>query len=93
MVQIEAKENKMPANRGSKSGGAGKKSRNKAATRRAAKEGTVGTAEAGSRSAGKMFYTYDSPGIKVGPVPVLVMALLFIAAVYTLHIWGKYARS
>merc|ERR1711911_249440 len=39
------------------------------------------------------FYTDDSPGVKVGPVPVLVMSLLFIASVFLLHIWGKYTRS
>jgi protein transport protein SEC61 subunit beta len=39
------------------------------------------------------FYTDDSPGIKVGPVPVLVMSLVFIASVFMLHIWGKYTRS
>ncbi|CAH1732799.1 protein transport protein Sec61 subunit beta isoform X2 [Aphis gossypii] len=39
------------------------------------------------------FYTDDSPGIKVGPVPVLVMSLLFIASVFMLHIWGKYNRA
>merc|ERR1712013_401744 len=39
------------------------------------------------------FYTDDSPGIKVGPVPVLVMSLLFIACVFMLHIWGKYNRA
>lgn len=39
------------------------------------------------------FYTEDSPGIKVGPVPVLVMSLLFIASVFMLHIWGKYTRQ
>ncbi|GCB71355.1 protein transport protein Sec61 subunit beta [Scyliorhinus torazame] len=39
------------------------------------------------------FYTEDSPGLKVGPVPVLVMSLLFIASVFMLHIWGKYTRS
>ncbi|XP_064646446.1 protein transport protein Sec61 subunit beta-like [Lineus longissimus] len=39
------------------------------------------------------FYTEDSPGIKVGPVPVLVMSLLFIASVFMLHIWGKYTRG
>jgi hypothetical protein len=37
------------------------------------------------------FYTEDSPGIKVGPVPVLVMSLLFIASVFMLHIWPKNA--
>ncbi|XP_062518793.1 protein transport protein Sec61 subunit beta-like [Corticium candelabrum] len=38
------------------------------------------------------FYTEDSPGIKVGPVPVMVMSILFIASVFLLHIWGKYSR-
>ncbi|XP_003373496.1 protein transport protein Sec61 subunit beta [Trichinella spiralis] len=28
-----------------------------------------------------------------GPVPVLVMSLVFIASVFVLHIWGKYARA
>ncbi|XP_032617607.1 protein transport protein Sec61 subunit beta-like [Hylobates moloch] len=39
------------------------------------------------------FYTEDSPGLQVGPVPVLVMSLLSIASVFMLHIWGKYTRS
>ncbi|XP_046859600.1 protein transport protein Sec61 subunit beta-like [Xenia sp. Carnegie-2017] len=39
------------------------------------------------------FYTEDSPGLKVGPVPVLVLSLLFIASVFLLHIWGKYNRN
>merc|ERR1739845_242471 len=39
------------------------------------------------------FYTEDSPGIKVGPVPVLIMSLAFIASVFILHIWGKFSRS
>ncbi|MEE6510172.1 hypothetical protein FKM82_029378 [Ascaphus truei] len=60
-------------------------------------------ASSGARSAGRTtaagtggmwrFYTEDSPGLKVGPVPVLVMSLLFIASVFMLHIWGKYTRS
>ncbi|KAM7241175.1 hypothetical protein CapIbe_007747 [Capra ibex] len=55
-------------------------------------------ASCGTRSAGRTtsagtggmwrFYTEDSPGLKVGPVPVLVMSLLFIASVFMLHIWG-----
>lgn len=28
-----------------------------------------------------------------GPVPVLVMSLVFIASVFMLHIWGKYTRA
>ncbi|XP_078489628.1 protein transport protein Sec61 subunit beta [Ciona intestinalis] len=39
------------------------------------------------------FYSEDSPGLKVGPVPVLVMSLLFIASVFMLHIWGKYTKA
>merc|ERR1712047_123979 len=54
-----------------------------------------GSVRAGGTSSGGMwrFYTDDSPGIKVGPVPVLVMSLLFIACVFMLHIWGKYNRA
>ncbi|KAF7249481.1 hypothetical protein EG68_08922 [Paragonimus skrjabini miyazakii] len=40
-----------------------------------------------------LFYSEDSPGIKVGPVPVLVMSLCFIVSVFLLHFWGKYTRS
>merc|ERR1711892_312800 len=61
-----------------------------------ASSGTVRTGQrAGGTSSGGMwrFYTDDSPGIKVGPVPVLVMSLLFIACVFMLHIWGKYNRA
>ncbi|CAB3409868.1 unnamed protein product [Caenorhabditis bovis] len=39
------------------------------------------------------FYTEDSTGLKIGPVPVLVMSLVFIASVFVLHIWGKFMRS
>merc|ERR1711976_570724 len=49
---------------------------------------TVSTRAGGTSSGGMWrFYTDDSPGIKVGPVPVLVMSLLFIACVFMLHIW------
>lgn len=52
------------------------------------------TTTGGAASAGMWrFYTEDSPGIKIGPVPVLVMSLLFIASVFMLHIWGKYTRG
>merc|ERR1712080_136393 len=56
---------------------------------------TTTVSRAGGTSSGGMwrFYTDDSPGIKVGPVPVLVMSLLFIACVFMLHIWGKYNRA
>lgn len=56
--------------------------------------GTKKVTTGGAASAGMWrFYTEDSPGIKVGPVPVLVMSLLFIASVFMLHIWGKYTRG
>ena len=63
---------------------------------RAPSQGSSSRVRQTGSSAGSMwkFYTGDdSPGIKVGPVPVLVMSLLFIACVFLLHIWGKYTRS
>ena len=64
-------------------------------TVRQRKTTTAPATRAGGTSSGGMwrFYTDDSPGIKVGPVPVLVMSLLFIACVFMLHIWGKYNRA
>ena len=67
-------------------------------TVRQRKNASCGTRSAGhttSAGTGGMwrFNTEDSPGLKVGPVPVLVMSLLFIASVFMLHIWGKYTRS
>ena len=72
------------------SGGSTVRSRKGGAT-----TGTTTRRAAGSGGPQNMwrFYTEDSPGIKVGPVPVLVMSLLFIASVFMLHIWGKYTRS
>jgi len=74
------------------SGGGGGAVRQRKGAGGAAKTTTV---RAGGTSSGGMwrFYTDDSPGIKVGPVPVLVMSLLFIACVFMLHIWGKYNRA
>nr|XP_054754268.1 protein transport protein Sec61 subunit beta-like [Lytechinus pictus] len=54
---------------------------------------TRGRTPAGNSGGMWRFYTEDSPGLKVGPVPVLVMSLIFIASVFMLHIWGKYTRS
>ncbi|KAK8395251.1 hypothetical protein O3P69_006159 [Scylla paramamosain] len=56
---------------------------------------TTTTASRSTASTGGMwrFYTDDSPGIKVGPLPVLVGSLVFIATVFMLHIWGKYTRA
>ncbi|KAB0364990.1 hypothetical protein FD754_009146 [Muntiacus muntjak] len=48
-------------------------------------------ASCGTRSAGRT--TLAGTGGMWGPVPVLVMSLLFIASVFMLHIWGKYTRS
>jgi len=61
----------------------------KTTTTTSARNRTTGTGSGGMWR----FYTDDSPGIKVGPVPVLVMSLLFIASVFMLHIWGKYTRA
>ncbi|KAJ6633508.1 Protein transport protein Sec61 subunit beta [Pseudolycoriella hygida] len=61
----------------------------KTTTTTAARNRTTGTGSGGMWR----FYTDDSPGIKVGPVPVLVMSLVFIASVFMLHIWGKYTRA
>merc|ERR1712186_214090 len=75
-----------------RAGGGGGTVRQRKATSGASR--TV-TTRAGGTSSGGMwrFYTDDSPGIKVGPVPVLVMSLLFISCVFMLHIWGKYNRA
>ncbi|XP_037085986.1 protein transport protein Sec61 subunit beta-like [Pollicipes pollicipes] len=96
----------MPAPASATSVGGGGRSPNKGMSRPAGGGGTVrqrkpaagggGTAKrtTGAGSGGMWrFYTDDSPGIKVGPVPVLVMSLLFIASVFMLHIWGKYTRG
>ncbi|EDV26860.1 expressed hypothetical protein [Trichoplax adhaerens] len=39
------------------------------------------------------FFTEDSPGFKVEPVPVLVMSIIYIVAIFLLHLWGKYSRG
>ncbi|KAE9418895.1 hypothetical protein Angca_008229 [Angiostrongylus cantonensis] len=52
-----------------------------------------GRPRAGNSSGLWRFYTEDSTGLKIGPVPVLVMSLVFIASVFVLHIWGKFTRS
>uniref|UniRef100_A0A4D5R9P2 Protein transport protein Sec61 subunit beta n=1 Tax=Scolopendra viridis TaxID=118503 RepID=A0A4D5R9P2_SCOVI len=94
----------MPASASSTSVGSGGRSPSKPMAPRAGSGSTVrqrktapsgGRSRAPATSTGGMwrFYTDDSPGIKVGPVPVLVMSLLFIASVFMLHIWGKYTRS
>jgi len=94
----------LPAASSTSVGGAGRSGASKSITPRASAGGTTarqrkpaasgGARKAAGNSAGMWrFYTEDSPGIKVGPVPVLVMSLIFIASVFVLHIWGKYKRS
>ncbi|XKL59026.1 hypothetical protein PGB90_000042 [Kerria lacca] len=94
----------MPSAPSSTSVGAGSRSpskpsgpRSSGSTLRQRKSTTTTTRSraAGGAGSGGMwrFYTDDSPGVKVGPVPVLVMSLLFIASVFMLHIWGKYTRA
>ena len=39
------------------------------------------------------FYTDDSPGFKVGPVPVLVMRVIFIFSVFVLPMYVKLTRG
>ena len=68
--------------------GAGVRQRKSTAPARSRPGATGGGASAGVWR----FYTEDSPGLKVGPVPVLVMSLIFIASVFMLHIWGKYTK-
>ncbi|KAF7400826.1 protein transport protein Sec61 subunit beta [Vespula maculifrons] len=72
-----------------RAGGSGTVRQRKTATATSSRNRNTGTSSGGMWR----FYTDDSPGIKVGPVPVLVMSLLFIASVFMLHIWGKYTRS
>ncbi|XP_028281297.1 protein transport protein Sec61 subunit beta [Parambassis ranga] len=71
---------------------AGSTVRQRKATSSSTRSGGRTTGSAGTGGIWR-FYTEDSPGLKVGPVPVLVMSLLFIASVFMLHIWGKYTRS
>ncbi|KXS14300.1 hypothetical protein M427DRAFT_57787 [Gonapodya prolifera JEL478] len=42
-----------------------------------------------SATAMRMYYTDDAPGIKVDPMAVLVFSIVFIAAVFVLHIGGR----
>ncbi|KAJ1832812.1 hypothetical protein LPJ63_003243 [Coemansia sp. RSA 2711] len=43
----------------------------------------------GSTQTMMRLYTDDAPGLKVDPVVVLVLSLVFIASVFLLHIYGK----
>ncbi|KAJ1732690.1 hypothetical protein IWW48_000990 [Coemansia sp. RSA 1200] len=48
---------------------------------------------AGSTATMMRLYTEDAPGLKVDPVVVLVLSLVFIASVFLLHIYGKLTSS
>jgi protein transport protein SEC61 subunit beta len=74
--------------RSTASGGGSVRQRKSTATTRS-RPGATGV---GASAGVWRFYTEDSPGLKVGPVPVLVMSLIFIASVFMLHIWGKYTK-
>ncbi|KAJ2851029.1 Arf guanine nucleotide exchange factor sbh1 [Coemansia brasiliensis] len=43
----------------------------------------------GSTQTMMRLYSDDAPGLKVDPVVVLVLSLVFIASVFLLHIYGK----
>ena len=100
MVQAASSTNVGSGARSPKAGAASPKGGSGSTTRARAGKGASTSGATTRRAAGSggpqnmwRFYTEDSPGIKVGPVPVLVMSLLFIASVFMLHIWGKYTRS
>ncbi|ORX96733.1 Pre protein translocase Sec Sec61-beta subunit [Basidiobolus meristosporus CBS 931.73] len=38
-------------------------------------------------------YSSEAPGLRVDPVVVLVLSLVFIASVFALHIYGKLTRG
>ncbi|OLY80752.1 Protein transport protein Sec61 subunit beta [Smittium mucronatum] len=38
-------------------------------------------------------YSDDSPGLRVDPVVLMVMCLVFIASVFMLHLFGKLTRG
>ncbi|KAL7066858.1 Sec61beta family protein [Cryptosporidium serpentis] len=40
-----------------------------------------------------MYYMDDTPGIKVGPMTVLVMTLVYMSIVVMLHILGKFKET
>ncbi|KAI8051627.1 Sec61beta family-domain-containing protein, partial [Syncephalis plumigaleata] len=51
------------------------------------------TGRGGPSSSGLMrIYSDDAPGLRVDPVVVLVLSLVFIGSVFALHIYGKFTR-
>ncbi|KAI9596634.1 Sec61beta family-domain-containing protein [Syncephalis fuscata] len=52
------------------------------------------TGRGGPSSSGLMrMYSDDAPGLRVDPVVVLVLSLVFIGSVFVLHIYGKFTRG
>ncbi|KAJ2581992.1 hypothetical protein GGH95_001781, partial [Coemansia sp. RSA 1836] len=60
-----------------------------ASSRGGASSGQHVSRATGSTSTMMRLYTDDAPGLKVDPVVVLVLSLVFIASVFLLHIYGK----
>ncbi|CAD5207564.1 unnamed protein product [Bursaphelenchus okinawaensis] len=82
------------ANAARPAGAGAVRQRRAAPTSGAASSGGTVRTRATANSAGMWrFTTEESTGLKIGPVPVLVLSLVFIASVFVLHIWGKYTRS
>ncbi|KAJ2609900.1 hypothetical protein H4S08_003857 [Coemansia sp. RSA 1365] len=59
------------------------------ATGRGGASGRQVSRATGSTQTMMRLYTDDAPGLKVDPVVVLVLSLVFIASVFLLHIYGK----
>ncbi|KAJ1798065.1 hypothetical protein LPJ59_002742 [Coemansia sp. RSA 2399] len=59
------------------------------ATGRGGASGRQVSRATGSTPTMMRLYTDDAPGLKVDPVVVLVLSLVFIASVFMLHIYGK----
>ncbi|PVU95570.1 hypothetical protein BB561_001736 [Smittium simulii] len=53
---------------------------------------TVSKSTGSSRTMMRL-YSDDTPGLKVDPVVLMVMCLVFIASVFLLHLYGKFTRA
>ncbi|OMJ16430.1 Protein transport protein Sec61 subunit beta [Smittium culicis] len=65
--------------------GAAQAARNNATSRQVSKA-------TGSSRTMMRLYSDDSPGLRVDPVVLMVMCLVFIASVFLLHLFGKFTR-
>lgn len=50
-------------------------------------------ARAGNASGIARMYASDDVGLKVDPIKLLVISMLFIALVFVLHIWGQISSA